>query len=435
MNDHAAMNRNNSQAPHVVNHALGQSAASLHFHEKVTADNSKFRGVHPMVALDSHQINLGRLVQKALPNLPGSDNHGNESADPKKSISIYDLPKETYIQKRKPDFITVTRGPGMRSSLSTGLDTAKGLAIAWQIPLVGVNHMQAHALTSRLVSALENPETSIEPAFPFLSLLVSGGHTMLVHSASLTSHHILATTADIAIGDCLDKCGRHILPSHLLASSKDTMYGRLLEAFAFPSDAPYENTPPPRRAEELARKPTKWSWAFGVPLAETRSGSKSKSMQFSFTGTGSTVQRTIENRAQQGGMGEAERQALAREAMRVVFEHLASRVVMALQSLQDENDKAVSTLVVSGGVACNGFLRHILRAFLDVRGFSHIELGFPPLALCTDNAAMIAWTGMEMFEAGWESELGVQAVRKWSVDPDAEDGGILGLDGWRRRGS
>jgi len=435
MNDHAAMNRNNSQAPHVVNHALGQSAASLHFHEKVTADNSKFRGVHPMVALDSHQINLGRLVQKALQNLPGSDNHGNEFADPQKSISIYDQSKESHVQKQKPDFITVTRGPGMRSSLSTGLDTAQGLAIAWQIPLVRVNHMQAHALTSRLVSALENPETSIEPAFPFLSLLVSGGHTMLVHSASLTSHHILATTADIAIGDCLDKCGRHILPSHLLASSKDTMYGRLLEAFAFPSDAPYEYTPPPRRAEELARKPTKWGWAFGVPLAETRSGSKSKSMQFSFTGTGSTVQRTIENRAQQGGMGEAERQALAREAMRVVFEHLASRVVMALQFLQNNSEQALSTLVVSGGVACNGFLRHILRAFLDVRGFSHIKLAFPPLALCTDNAAMIAWTGMEMFEAGWESELGVQAVRKWSVDPDAEDGGILGLDGWRRRGS
>lgn len=429
------MNRNNCQAPHIINHALGKPAAKLHYHEKVTADNSKFRGVHPMLALDSHQINLGKLVQRALQNLPGPDKHGNESADPRKSVSIYDHSKETYGLKKKPDFISVTRGPGMRSSLSTGVDTAKGLAIAWQIPLIGVNHMQAHALTPRLVSALENPESSIEPAFPFLSLLVSGGHTMLVHSASLNSHPILATTADIAIGDCLDKCGRQILPSHLLASSKDAMYGRLLESFAFPSDAPYDYTPPPRRAEELARKSTKWGWAFGVPLAETRSGSKSKSMEFSFTGTGSTVQRTIEDRAQAGGMGEEERQDLVREAMRVVFEHLASRVVMALQSLEANNEKPVSTLVISGGVACNGFLRHILRAFLDVRSFSHIKLSFPPAALCTDNAAMIAWTGMEMFEAGWESELGMQAVRKWSVDPGAADGGILGLDGWRRRGS
>lgn len=435
LEDHAAINRNNSHAPQTVNHVLCKPTATLHFHEKVTADNSKFRGVHPMVALDSHQINLGKLVQKALQNLPGSDNHGNEFFDLKKSISIYDQSKDSYVQKQKPDFISVTRGPGMRSSLSTGVDTGKGLAIAWQIPLVGVHHMQAHALTPRLVSALEQPESAIEPAFPFLSLLVSGGHTLLVHSASLTSHHLLATTADIAIGDCLDKCGRLILPSHLLASTKDTMYGRLLETFAFPSDALYEYTPPPRRAEELARKPTKWGWAFGVPLAETRSGSKSKSMEFSFTGTGSTVQRLIEKKAQEGGMGESERRALAKEAMRVVFEHLASRVVMALQSLQDNSDNAVSTLVVSGGVACNGFLRYILRAFLDVRGFSHIKLSFPPVALCTDNAAMIAWTGMEMFEAGWESELGIQAVRKWSVDPGAADGGILGLDGWRRRGS
>jgi len=428
------MNRDNGKAPQIFNHALGKLGATLHFHEKITADNSKFRGVHPMVALDSHQINLGKLVKKALQNLPGSNNHGNEAADPKKSISIYDQSKESLVQKQKPNFVSVTRGPGMRSSLSTGVDTAKGLAIAWQIPLVGVNHMQAHALTPRLVSALDNPESQTEPAFPFLSLLVSGGHTMLVHSTSLTSHPILATTADIAIGDCLDKCARHILSSHLLAISKDTMYGRLLEAFAFPFDSSYEYTPPPRRAEELARKSTKWGWAFGVPLAETRSGSKSRSMEFSFTGTGSTVQRTVENKAKEGGMGGEERQDLAREAMRVVFEHLASRVVMALQSLQDNSEKAVRTLVVSGGVACNGFLRHILRNFLDVRGFAHIELAFPPPALCTDNAAMIAWTGMEMFEAGWESDLGVQAVRKWSVDPDAEDGGILGLDGWKRRG-
>ena len=387
-----------------------------------------------MIALDSHQVNLGQLVAKALRHLPAPKDHSDRDSDSKKTIDIYDPAKREMKPKQKPDFVSVTRGPGIRSSLSTGVDTAKGLAVAWQIPLIGVNHMQAHALTSRLVSMLENPGPLDEPAFPFISLLVSGGHTLLVHSKSLISHQILSTTTDIAIGDCLDKCARHILPPTLLTTSKDTMYGCLLEAFAFSSGATFEYTPPASHSEELARKSTRWGWALGAPLAETRSKSKSKSMEFSFTGTGSAVARIVENRTKQGGMGEEERKDIAKEAMRVVFEHLASRVIMALQAMQNKDGTTIDTLVVSGGVASNSFLKHILRSFLDVRGFSHIRLSFPPPALCTDNAAMIAWTGMEMYGAGWESDLGIQAVRKWSIDPAAEDGGILGLHGWRRRG-
>ena len=72
-----------------------------------------------------------------------------------------------------------------------------------------------------------------------------------------------------------------------------------------------------------------------------------------------------------------------------------------------------------------------LRSFLDARGYSYVQLSFPPSALCTDNAAMIAWTGMEMFEDGWETELTCDAIRTWSVDPAAEDKGILGANGWK----
>ena len=105
---------------------------------------------------------------------------------------------------------------------------------------------------------------------------------------------------------------------------------------------------------------------------------------------------------------------------------------MALQQFMARK-LGIHTLVVSGGVARNNFLKHVLRAFLDARGFSHVELVFPPPYLCTDNAAMIAWTGIEMFEAGWESDLSIQARRKWAIDTEAEDGGILGADGWKRR--
>ena len=75
-----------------------------------------------------------------------------------------------------------------------------------------------------------------------------------------------------------------------------------------------------------------------------------------------------------------------------------------------------------------------LRAFLDARSFSHVKLCFPPVELCTDNAAMIAWTGYEMVCAGYESEMSCRALRKWTLDENAEDGGISGVDGWKKNG-
>lgn len=244
----------------------------------------------------------------------------------------------------------------MRSSLTTGLDTAKGLAVAWQIPLVGVNHMQAHALTPRLVSALSSSSPSAAPAFPFLSLLVSGGHTLLVHSRELADHAILATTADIAIGDCIDKIARLVLRPDVLKEEGGVMYGRHLERFAFPNgSADYDYIAPTTRAEEIARKTTTWGWALGPPLAETRSGSKSKAMEFSFSGLGSAVRRICEGKED---MQDDERRELARESMRLAFEHLASRVGWALRDLSEEG-MGVGTLVVSGGVASNAFLRTV----------------------------------------------------------------------------
>lgn len=388
--------------------------AVLHFHEKVTSDNLKYKGVHPIVALESHEQNLALLVQKASKSLAAS------SAADQNNVH------------NKPDFVTVTRGPGMRSNLSTGLNTAKGLAVAWQVPLVAVNHMQAHALTPRLVSALQTTSTSspaLKPEFSFLSLLVSGGHTMLINSQSLTDHPTLASTVDIAIGDCIDKIARHVLPQNVLDASKSTMYGPVLEKFAFPNGAAdYVYTAPASRQEEIQPKSSSYGWSITPPFAETRA------MKYSFVGLDSTVRRIMETRNSLVALDE--RRDLARIAMSVAFEHLASRVVLALEEISHSRRAAadpINTLVVSGGVAANRFLRHVLRAFLDARGYGKIELVFPPLDLCTDNAAMIAWAGMEMYEAGYTSELSCQALRKWSLDPSAPDGGILGVSGWKRR--
>ncbi|KAG8526981.1 uncharacterized protein KY384_008410 [Bacidia gigantensis] len=309
----------------------------------ITADNSSFGGIHPATAVTSHQHVLSNMIAESLGSLPEAID-GNLQTDPTMLVQVGD-----QDVRLKPDFISVTRGPGMSAALSTGLDTAKGLALAWRIPLVGVHHMQAHALTPRLVHALESPGLkSAEPAFPFMSLLVSGGHTLLVQSESLCDHKVLASTVDIAVGDALDKIARLVLP-HEALRGKEIMYGRLLEWFAFHGRARrYLYRPPKDRAEEIAPRETKWGWALPVPLADT------KNMQFSFSGLGSAIKRICESRSEK--MSEAERIDLAVEGMRVAFEHIATRVIRGVSGAQATN-QGIQSLVISGGVASNGFLR------------------------------------------------------------------------------
>ncbi|KAL2802865.1 glycoprotease family-domain-containing protein [Aspergillus granulosus] len=446
--------------------------AKIHFLENITADSTAYQGIHPIRALESHQENLAKLVQKALTHLPPASEL--ESQSEITLDKIVSLPDGVH---QKPDFISATRGPGMRSNLFTGLDTAKGLSVAWQIPFIGVHHMQAHLLTPRLVyttalpssppsSPHSNPFKDEHPSFPFISILASGGHTLLVSSTSITEHKTLAKATDAAIGEALDKAAREILPPSLLAESKTSMYGKLLEQFAFPNGpADYEEyTAPANRHEEIARSKvvTESGWSLTVPYAQTRE------LAFSFAFLPTAVKDILAGKGEwwgeEGEIGEDERRVLAREAMRVCFEHLASRTVIALEEMctppapnskvpptanratrnkmkpkPDPAQLPIRTLVVSGGVAANGFLMMVLRSFLDARGFRNVEIVAPPPKLCTDNAAMIGWAGIEMYEAGWRSDLSVRALRKWSLDTEREgkkekdeegDGGVLGVGGW-----
>ncbi|KAB8276537.1 glycoprotease family-domain-containing protein [Aspergillus minisclerotigenes] len=407
------------------------NAAKIHFLEKVTADSNEYRGVHPIASLESHQENLAKLVDKALRHLPIAS--GNDEGH--RSITLADGSQPRY----KPDFVSATRGPGMRANLFVGLDTGKALSVAWQIPFMGVHHMQAHLLTPRLVSSLRqdqetsnhtSPSPPVTPEFPFLSILVSGGHSVLVKSSTLTDHKIMASTADIAIGESLDKSAREILPSSLLQSAKNTMYGKMLEEFAFPNgSADYADyRPPMNRGEELIKRETPWGWSLTTPFANTRN------LQFSFSSIASAVKRIITQKENSGqNFSHEERVDMARESMRICFEHLASRTIIALETLrQQKPEDEVKTVVVSGGVAANRFLMTVLRSFLNVRGFGHVDIVAPPPYLCTDNAAMIGWAGLEMFEAGWRTDLSARALRKWSLDLQADDGGILGPSGWQK---
>jgi N6-L-threonylcarbamoyladenine synthase len=405
----------------------------LLFNERISSDNRAFKGVHPVVTVQGHNSSLAPLVQKALQHLP--------DAAPSAQASIR-IPSQQHggaVCKQRPDFVSVTRGPGIMANLAVGLNMAKGLSVAWDVPLLGVHHMQAHALTPRLVTALGMVHAGRGPEFPFLSLLVSGGHTQLVHSAGLTDHRIVATTADIAVGNLLDQTARVILPPEILDASPDVMYGRLLESFAFP-DTPSPEAqaqaqaqaqvrqqyaffePAASRADEMAPLPTGHDWTIPLPFRNTRR------LAYSFSSIYTHVHRIAASRP---AMALDERRSLARHTMRAAFQHLCSRLVLALED-RPELRPAAQTIVVSGGVASNKFLMHVLRETLAARGYPGVEIMAPPVEFCTDNAAMIAWTGMEMFNKGWRSDLGILPVGKWPMEMDeARRGdGILGVGGW-----
>ena len=384
-------------------------AATLHFHQKITADNRRYRGIHPVVTLESHRAHLAHLLSRALLHLPECAEESKGAIDRTRTVAT--LSPSGHVLRRKPDFVSVTRGPGMLPSLACGLDTAKGLAVAWCCPLVGVHHMQAHALTPRLASALTTGHDEPSSRFPFLSLLVSGGHTLLIHSKGLAAHDVLATPHDVAVGDCLDKIARVVLPKEVLEATTDTMYGRTLSSFAWPNGQIdfQDYLPPASRGEEVAgRPPNGWGWSLRPALAETRT------LAFSFSGLQSRICQLVAMHGRDYIFSAPERRAFAREALRIAFEHLASRTVIALQHLQ-RSGMGVETLVVSGGVAANSFLRHVFRAFLAARGFPAVQVIFPPVEFCTDNAAMIAWAGVEMYQAGHRSDLSIGALRKWSL--------------------
>lgn len=509
----------------LLSHSTTTGVTTLPYHHTVTAANRAFGGIHPIAALASHRNSLTRIIQDLLSELP-----------------------------RPPDIVAVTRGPGMYASLGTGLDTAKGLAVAWGVPLIGVHHMQAHTLTPRMMASLTGvgkaaPEETVaaeraagreegvgergaeeevrkEPAFPFFTLLVSGGHTQLLQSDGLTSHAILADTIDIAIGDSLDKAARALLPQQLIQMQYESFsYAGLLEEFCFPSyhfrsstplspeemerrkDEVYDYHPPRSEAREMEEETMeKEAWKLQPPL-RNRGRIRALPMDFSFTGLGSALQRFVSARSV---LSDGLRRALGREIMMLAFEHLASRVIEALDRTlvppeialdtepyipatdlsnqatgepapesatptaeaeaaaaaaapiqepaplspssstptsqlpaPDPAPASTPTLVVSGGVASNRFLRHILQRYLAAHNWEHVQLVFPPPEFCTDNAAMIAWAGLEMHLAGWHSTLDIEPLPNWSLESNEREeregasywkcSGVLGVKGWTRR--
>lgn len=310
-------------------------------------------------------------------------------------------------------------------------------AVAWSVPIVGVHHMQAHALTPMMEAAIargtQSPPKDEDCAqFPFLALLVSGKHTLLVHMKSYTENRIIAQADTIALGDMLDKCARDILSKHLPVSGNTVVYPKELEQFVADEPEIKHYAPPPEPKGGMPEVYTSASYGWTLPPP---SRSYHKELKFNFTGFNGHVRAILHQREAAGHMAAPERRELAAQTLTLAFEHVAQKVVLALRAdrelalAADAGAGPPSALVLSGGVSSSPFLRTVARATLAARGFGGVRVLAPAPRYCTDNAPMIAFAGAQVYEeAGWETDLAFAPQIKWPLD-----GVLSGVDCWVRR--
>jgi len=326
--------------------------------------HESFGGIHPYVAIEAHQRNMPGAVARAL--------------------------AEAGILVNDVDGIAFTRGPGIGGCLSVGSNAAKTLAAALNKPLVGVHHMQAHALTPFLTTPTESL-----PEYPFLTLLISGGHTLLLLATSPFTFRTLATTLDESIGRAFDKVSRMLaLPWSAHGP------GAALEQFC-------KNG----LAEDIPSSEEAGSGAVETPHIPLPMRGR---LAFSYTGLHSSVERFLH--ARDGVIDVRTKYALANKFQKVAVGQLEEKLALALQLCQ-RRGIMIRHVVVSGGVASNTFLRERLRACLDIKSpDQHVALIFPPPSLCTDNAVMIAWASMQRFLKGDTDDYTIALRSKWNIE-------------------
>ncbi len=307
-----------------------------------TALHADFGGVVPEIAARAHVERLDHAVAQAM------QQAGQDWAD--------------------LDGIAVTAGPGLIGGVLSGLMTAKALAAATGLPMVGVNHLAGHALTPRLTDNLP---------FPYLMLLVSGGHCQFLAVEGPDRFRRLGSTIDDAPGEAFDKIAK------LLALPQPG--GPHVETEAELGD--------PRR------------FAFPRPLLD-RPG-----CDLSFSGLKTAVLRARDTLiAQHGGLRMQDRRDLCAGFQAAVADVLAAKTERAVQAFP------APALAVAGGVAANRAIRAMLETVAHRNGATFTA---PPLRLCTDNAAMIAWAGIERFRLGHRDGADLAARSRWPLDEAA----------------
>ncbi|KAG8842325.1 hypothetical protein FRB96_005589 [Tulasnella sp. 330] len=273
------------------------------------------------------------------------------------------------------DGIAFTRGPGMAGCLAVAANAGRGIAAALDKPIVGVHHMVA-----------KEP-----PTFPFLTLLLSGGHSLLVVVYSPTKFHTLATTTDCSIGQALDSVAR------LLGLSWNDEDGNLIGAGAALERLAREDLPPGQSLPEVPK----------FPLACEHH------LAFSFAGPKGEVSRYLKSLPPGALEDRGFRIAIASGFQQAVIGQVEEKVRLALK-WADRQGVPITSLVASGGVASNLYLRERLVDVL--RGCTpQVPLICPPVHMCTDNAAMIGWASMYRFLQKDHDPLDINLLPSWSL--------------------
>jgi len=304
-------------------------------------EHAPYGGVVPELAARAHVSHLDHIIERAA--------------------------ASAGIRLSEVDAVAATAGPGLIGGVLVGLTTAKAIAAALGKPLIAVNHLEAHALTARLTDGI---------AFPYLMLLVSGGHSQFVLVRGVGDYQRWGTTIDDALGEAFDKVAK------LLGLGNPG--GPEVEKLASQGD--------PRR------------FNFPKPLL------KEDRLDFSFSGLKTAVRLAAE---QQAPLTDQDVADICASFQRTVAEIVAVRARSALQRYAAELPGQPLRLVVAGGVAANKAIGAALREAADKAGATLI---IPPIPLCTDNGAMVAWAGAERLALGATDPLDVAAKARWPLD-------------------
>ena len=273
--------------------------------------------------------------------------------------------KDASIKASELDGVAYTAGPGLVGALLVGAAIGRSLAMGWGVSAIGVHHMEGHLLAPMLEP---NP-----PVFPFVALLVSGGHTQLVRADGIGRYELLGESLDDAAGEAFDKVGK--------------MLG-----------LPYPGGP---HLEKLAKYGKPGRYAFPRPMTN-RPG-----LDFSFSGLKTFVRNTIIEQSKGGELDEQTRADIARAFQEAV---VATIVIKCRRALEQTG---LRSLIIAGGVSANTFLREELETSLEkITG----QLFYAQLKFCTDNGAMIAYAGCQRLQAGQHQGLAINVFPRWSIE-------------------
>ena len=309
-------------------------------------DHRPYGGVVPEIAARAHLQHLDGLVARAM-----------EEAQ----LGFDDL-----------DAVAATAGPGLIGGVMVGTMTAKAIAFARQKPFIAVNHLEGHALTVRLTHGT---------AFPYLLVLMSGGHCQILTVEGVGHYKRLGTTIDDAVGEAFDKTAKMLgLPYP---------GGPALEVLATGGDAGRFDLPRPLKGRE--------------------------GCDFSFSGLKTAVRSYLESYPKKKGLTDQVRADLAASFQLAVADVLMDRCRNGVFQFMKTHPQGKS-VVIAGGVAANKFIRSKLEKLAQQ---ARLDLIAPPLHLCTDNAAMIAWAGLERHRLGESDALDFKPRPRWPLDPHA----------------